>query len=178
VSLSAGGTADRLSAICRQAVDRAWRAYHAVEAFACASDACRRRTLLDHFGDRRAGAPAGRCCDICDPDTTGLPDPATLAPPRRSPRRRDPAAAGLRPETALSPTDEPLFAALREWRVRAANGKPAFTVAHDRTLTAIATARPNSLSSLAQIRGVGPAFIEHYGAEILALLAASAADGP
>jgi superfamily II DNA helicase RecQ len=73
------------------------------------------------------------------------------------------------------PADEALFAALRDWRLRAADGKPAFTVAHDRTLTAIAATRPNSLGSLARIRGVGPAFIERYGTDILALLATSAA---
>jgi superfamily II DNA helicase RecQ len=59
--------------------------------------------------------------------------------------------------------------------VRAADGKPAFTVAHDRTLIAIAAARPNSLASLARIRGVGPAFIARHGAEVLALLASGAA---
>ena len=43
-----------------------------------------------------------------------------------------------------------------------------------RTLTAIAATRPESLDSLARIRGVGPAFIERHGADILALLATSA----
>jgi superfamily II DNA helicase RecQ len=176
VSLTGADPAARLSAICREARDRAWRAYHAVESFACASDACRRRTLLDHFGDPRPGAPTGRCCDICDPDTIGLPDAATLDPARRSPRR---AHGGVRhpvPDTpALGPADESLFIALREWRVRAADGKPAFTVAHDRTLTAIAAARPSSLDSLARIRGVGPAFVQRYGADVLALVAS--ADG-
>ncbi|MGH2883704.1 MAG: HRDC domain-containing protein, partial [Solirubrobacteraceae bacterium] len=120
--------------------------------------------------------PTGRCCDICDPDTIGLPDPATLAPPPRSPRRHYVGVSGSVPEMpALSPADEALFGGLREWRARAADGKPAFTVAHDRTLTAIAAARPTSLDSLAQIRGVGPAFIERYGPDVLALLAASAA---
>jgi DNA helicase-2/ATP-dependent DNA helicase PcrA len=80
---------------------------------------------------------------------------------------------GAIPETpALRPADEALFAALREWRLHAAEGKPAFTVAHDRTLTAIAATRPNTLDSLARIRGIGPAFIERYGADVLTLLAA------
>jgi ATP-dependent DNA helicase RecQ len=176
VTLTGTGTTARLAAICREARDRAWRHYHDVQAFACAPDACRRRTLLDHFGDHRPGAPTGRCCDICDPETIDLPDPAMLAPARRSPRRRSATIGGSVPETpALRPADEPLFAALREWRLRAADGKPAFTVAHDRTLNAIAATRPNSLDSLAQIRGVGPAFIERYGADILALLTTGAA---
>jgi len=64
-----------VASICRVARDRAWRAYRTVEAFSSASGECRRRTLLDHFGDRRPGAPVGRCCDVCDPDT--------IAPPTR-----------------------------------------------------------------------------------------------
>ncbi len=83
--LDSGGTG-RVASICGQARDRAWRAYHAVEAFSSASGACRRRTLLDHFGDVRDGGPEGRCCDVCDPGTIGLPDPASLSPARR--RRR------------------------------------------------------------------------------------------
>jgi RecQ family ATP-dependent DNA helicase len=176
VTFTGAGTAARLTAICHEARDRAWRAYHAVESFAGACDACRRRALLDHFGDPRPGAPTGRCCDVCDSDTIGLPDPATLAPTRRSSRRRNAAMDGAPPETpTLRPADEALFAALREWRLHAADGKPAFTVAHDRTLTAIASTRPNTLDSLARIRGIGPAFIERYGADVLTLLATGAA---
>ncbi|HTX10654.1 MAG TPA: ATP-dependent DNA helicase RecQ [Solirubrobacteraceae bacterium] len=175
VTLTGAAAAARLTVICREARDRAWRHYHAVQAFACAPNACRRRTLLDHFGDHRPGAPSGRCCDICDSDTIGLPDPTTLATARRSRRRGHTAAGDSAPETpALGPADPALFAALREWRLRAADGKPAFTVAHDRTLTAIAATHPNSLESLAQIRGVGPAFIERHGADVLALLTTSA----
>ena len=51
--------------ICKAAPDRSWRAYRAVEAFSF-SDGCRRRQLLDHFGDVDPGAPEGRCCDVCD----------------------------------------------------------------------------------------------------------------
>ncbi|MGA9876299.1 MAG: HRDC domain-containing protein, partial [Solirubrobacteraceae bacterium] len=29
---------------------------------------CRRRQILDHFGDREPCAPEGRCCDVCEPD--------------------------------------------------------------------------------------------------------------
>jgi ATP-dependent DNA helicase RecQ len=176
VTLTGAGETARLTSICREARDRAWRHYHAVQAFACAPDACRRRTLLDHFGDHRLGAPTGRCCDVCDPDTIGLPDAAAVTPVKRSRRRGDGVVVGAAPETpALGPADEPLFAALREWRLRAADGKPAFTVAHDRTLTAIAATRPGSLDTLARIRGIGPTFIERYGTDILELLAGSAA---
>ncbi|HEY1524362.1 MAG TPA: ATP-dependent DNA helicase RecQ [Solirubrobacteraceae bacterium] len=165
--LGSGGTG-RVASICREARDRAWRAYHAVEAFSSATGTCRRRTLLDHFGDVRPGAPDGRCCDVCDPETIGLPDPAALTPARR---RRGGGGTRTRAEAVeIAPADEPLVAALREWRVRVANGKPAYTVAHNRTLEAIAALRPSSVAELAQIKGVGPTFVERHGTEVLALV--------
>jgi ATP-dependent DNA helicase RecQ len=152
-----------VASICREARDRAWRAYHAVEAFSAASGTCRRRTLLDHFGDARAGAPEGRCCDACDPDTIGLPDPASLTPARRRTR-------ATVEKVEIDPADAPLLAALRKWRARTADGKPAYTVAHNRTLEAIAALRPSSEDDLAQIKGVGPTFLERHAADVLALI--------
>jgi ATP-dependent DNA helicase RecQ len=154
----------RAAAACRVAKDRGWRAYRAVEAFAFSS-VCRRRSLLDHFGDSRAGQPLGRCCDVCDP-TTGLPAPEELRISRPRPTARAPS-----PPAELSPADARLLDELKEWRLRAAAGKPAYTVAHNRTLEAIAASRPARLDSLGQIHGIGPAFIERHGSEVLALVA-------
>jgi ATP-dependent DNA helicase RecQ len=153
-----------VDSICRAARDRAWRAYRAVEAFSSPSGECRRRTLLDHFGDDTPGAPIGRCCDACDPDTIGLPDPASLTPVRAKRSR----AADAPP---LAPADAGLFEALRAWRARASNGKPAYTVAHNSTLESIATLRPSSLDELAVIKGIGPAFVERYGEQVLTVVA-------
>jgi superfamily II DNA helicase RecQ len=72
----------RTRAACRVAEDRGWRAYRAVEAFAF-SERCRRRALLDHFGDRTAVAGAERCCDACAGESW-LPDPESLAIPKRA----------------------------------------------------------------------------------------------
>jgi ATP-dependent DNA helicase RecQ len=167
--LDCGGTG-RVAAICRQARDRAWRAYHAVEAFASASGTCRRRLLLDHFGDVRLGAPDGRCCDVCDPDTIGLPDPASLTPARA--KRSRPSGS------PLNPADAGLLEGLRAWRVRAADGKPAYTVAHNSTLEAISALRPDSLHELARVKGVGPSFLDRHGAEVLELVRKGATEGP
>ncbi len=165
VTLTGSETSNRVATICQEARDRAWAAYHAVEAFASSSGACRRRTLLDHFGDASPVAPSGRCCDVCDPDTIGLPDPASLRPARaaRSGQSRD--------AVPLDPAALPLLETLREWRMRASDGKPAYTVAHNSTLEAIATLRPASSEQLAGIKGVGPAFVERHGTEVLALVA-------
>ncbi len=143
--------------------ERGWRAYHAIKAFLY-SERCRRRSLLDHFGDRAAGAPLERCCDVCDPQSW-LPDPETIAV--RRPKRAGSAA----PAPDLSPADAPLFEALKAWRLRAAAGKPAYTVASNRTLGAIAAVRPGDDAALIEISGVGPAFISKYAGEVLALVA-------
>ena len=68
--------------------------------------------------------------------------------------------------------DEELFEQLRSWRVtRAAAEKvPAYVVFTDLTLQAIAEVRPEDPPSLLRISGVGPAKIEKYGDEVLALV--------
>ena len=70
----------------------------------------------------------------------------------------------------VDPANAGLLNALREWRLGAAEGKPAYTVAHNRTLETIAELRPVSLDQLARIKGVGPTFVERHGAEVLALV--------
>ncbi|HEX7280293.1 MAG TPA: ATP-dependent DNA helicase RecQ [Solirubrobacterales bacterium] len=146
--------------------ERGWRAYHAIKAFIYGTE-CRRRSLLDHFSDRTAGAPLERCCDVCDL-LDWLPDPETIAV-KSSKQSNSPATKAPTPD--LSPADAPLFEALKAWRLNAAEGKPAFTVASNRTLTSIAAARPSDETSLLAISGVGPAFISKYAPEVLALVA-------
>ncbi len=148
--------------------ERGWRAYHAIKAFIYGTR-CRRRALLDHFSDRTAGAPLERCCDVCDM-LDWLPDPETVAV--RRPAKSTRAAA---PAPALAAADAPLFEALKEWRLRAADGKPAFTVAHNKTLEAVAASRPASESELLAISGIGPSFVAKYADEVLALVADHAA---
>ena len=165
LQVTLGGEPDlrRVAAVCRIARDRGWRAYRAVEAFVSAEAPCRRRSLLDHFGDARPGAPSGRCCDLCDPGTLGLPDPASLTPVR--------APAKAQTVAPVSDADAPLLEALKAWRTRASDGKPAYTVAHNSTLQLIATLKPSTLDELETIRGVGPTFVDRHGEQVLALVA-------
>jgi len=146
--------------------ERGWRDYRTIKSFIY-GERCRRRSVLDHFGDRAAGQPLGRCCDVCDPERW-LPDPETIVV-RRTPRAKAPAA----PPAELSDADAPLFEELKAWRLRAAAGKPAFTIAHNSTLTAIATSRPGDEASLGAIRGIGPSFIEKHAPDVLQIVAAS-----
>jgi ATP-dependent DNA helicase UvrD/PcrA len=79
-----------------------------------------------------------------------------------------PAAAAVRPKQDWTPTAE----RLRAWRLERAreDGVPPYVVFHDTVLHAIAAAEPKSLGDLAQIAGVGPAKLERYGSDVLALL--------
>jgi ATP-dependent DNA helicase RecQ len=70
--------------------------------------------------------------------------------------------------------DTGLAARLRAWRRERAStdGVPAFVVLHDSTLTELAASRPTTLVELSGVRGVGPAKLERYGEELLAVVAA------
>jgi ATP-dependent DNA helicase RecQ len=144
--------------------ERGWRDYHTIKAFIY-SDRCRRRSVLGHFGDSEGGRPLERCCDVCDPGRW-LPDPETIAV-RRSHGVKKPAA----PPIDLSAADAPLFEQLKAWRLRAADGKPAFTVAHNSTLESIAATRPASEDALLAIRGIGPSFVSKHAPEVLEIVA-------
>jgi len=62
-----------------------------------------------------------------------------------------------------------LAAKLREWRAAEAKKRrvPAFVVMHDRTLNAVAAAKPANLRELLQVGGMGPAKVEKFGEAIL-----------
>ncbi len=84
------------------------------------------------------------------------------------PRIGSPAAAG--------PADEGLFERLRAWRLERArvDEVPAYVVLHDATLRELAAAKPASERDLAAVKGFGPAKLERYGEDVLAVIAAAA----
>jgi ATP-dependent DNA helicase RecQ len=88
---------------------------------------------------------------------------------------RAPKAQKLRGEAASLDTGaRTLFDALKAWRLEQAKvqGVPAYVILHDRTLAAIAQARPASLAELAHVGGIGEAKLGRYGAAIVALAGA------
>jgi DNA helicase-2/ATP-dependent DNA helicase PcrA len=82
------------------------------------------------------------------------------------------------PIAAVAVADESVLEALRVWRRERAkaDGVPAYVVAHDTTLGEIADVRPRSLPALRRVRGMGPAKLERYGPEILAVIEGAATD--
>jgi DNA helicase II / ATP-dependent DNA helicase PcrA len=73
---------------------------------------------------------------------------------------------------ASTAAHDSLFDALRAWRREraAADGVPAYVVAHDTVLAEIAELRPHTLPALRRVRGMGPTKLERYGPEILAVV--------
>ncbi len=160
----------RAHQICQFAKDRGWEAYHAIERFVSNNEVCRRRQILDHFGDEAAGASTGRCCDVCDP-ISWLPPIESVKPPGRAKKARQPAAADL------SPADNELLESLKEWRRAAAGDKPAYVVAANSVLETIASVRPQTPEALHEVSGVGAVFMERYADAVLELVSRAAAGG-
>ena len=68
----------------------------------------------------------------------------------------------------------PLFDRLKEWRRQRAStdGVPAYVVFHDSTLAEIAERRPSDWADLAAVPGIGPAKLDRYADEVLAIVSA------
>jgi ATP-dependent DNA helicase RecQ len=198
VALTGQGSPRMAQTAIAAARNRGWEAYRSIERFSSDGQTCRRRQILDHFGDRAAGAPTGRCCDVCDRDAElerVLREAPTSTRRTRGARgagsaagagagagagpgasagaaaRRERAAAAAAEEEALDPVDEREFETLRVWRLGRAEGKPAFTVAADSVLRTLLRKRPRSTGELLEVKGIGPAFCEKHGESLLETLA-------
>ncbi|MDD9207482.1 ATP-dependent DNA helicase UvrD2 [Georgenia sp. 10Sc9-8] len=89
---------------------------------------------------------------------------------------RRPQRAAAKAHTAAfledDPADAELFERLRSWRADVARvlSRPAYTVLHDTTLQAIASAKPKDLRQLGILRGIGSTKLEAYGPQVLAVV--------
>jgi ATP-dependent DNA helicase RecQ len=170
VTLTGRGSPRAAYEAIRAAKDRGWESYRSIERYITGKETCRRRQILDHFGDSQPGAPSGRCCDVCDADEAlellMRSRPAARAAGGAS-RGRGGQAGG---EPAGEPVDEDEFEELRKWRYERAEGKPAYTVAANAVLEEVLRRRPGSIGELIEIRGIGPAFCEKHGESLLAAL--------
>jgi DNA helicase-2/ATP-dependent DNA helicase PcrA len=119
-----------------------------------------------------AGQPSPFLAELASPPTAAELQPARRIASGTPPSPRTAAASKHTVATAaLDGADAVLFEALRGLRDRLRNGKPAYTVFDNATLTAIATVKPTSLQTLARIKGIGPAKLEQYGEAVLAVVA-------
>ncbi|MET9658988.1 DNA helicase RecQ [Streptomyces sp. NPDC006510] len=102
------------------------------------------------------------------------PKPASRSTKAESKSKSQAAVAELAPEAA------PVFEALRAWRGAQAKeqGVPAYVIFHDATLREIATVRPDSVSALGGISGLGEKKLATYGEGVLEVLATFGEAGP
>jgi ATP-dependent DNA helicase RecQ len=161
VELTGRGSPRAAYAAIKVAKDRGWEAYRSIERFVSNASVCRRRQILDHFGDRAPAEPLGRCCDVCEPD----PRLERPAPPVRSGTSKLGAE-----EKYVGPVDQDAFKQLKAWRLERAQDKPAYIVASNATLEAILRAEPATLGELSCVKGVGPVFCERHGESLLQTL--------
>jgi ATP-dependent DNA helicase RecQ len=93
-------------------------------------------------------------------------------PARGTSRARTRAAAPETAEPDPAEADPELLARLKGWRTEEARrrGMPPYVVFHDRTLAAIAAARPTTTEALGRIKGVGPAKLAAYAEALLGLM--------
>jgi DNA helicase-2/ATP-dependent DNA helicase PcrA len=109
-----------------------------------------------------------------DPDADPEPAPTTARPAATGP---GPSASA---KVEFSGADAELADTLRSWRkVRSVtDAVPAYVVFDDRTLEALVLTRPGDERQLLEVRGIGPAKIQKYGAAIIALVAGEVPPGP
>lgn len=123
------------------------------------------RTLALTAGGREVMSGRATAVEVSLPEAPG---------PRAARKKKGASPLTGAPGTAApgGPPDEALMERLREWRREEATrrGVPAYVVFHDRTLLAIAAARPGSPEGLAGISGIGPGKLAAYGAAVLALV--------
>ncbi|HET6714897.1 MAG TPA: ATP-dependent DNA helicase UvrD2 [Actinomycetota bacterium] len=83
-------------------------------------------------------------------------------------------ARGTRTPVTVGAGRGPLFDRLKEWRRRRAStdGVPAYVIFHDSTLAEIAERRPSDWADLAAVPGIGPAKLDRYADEVLAIVSA------
>jgi ATP-dependent DNA helicase RecQ len=99
-----------------------------------------------------------------------------LLPPRSvgsGVRPRGDGRRAAKPAPELDPQGMVMFEALRRHRLERSktDGVAPYVVASDRTLRDVALLRPRTLEELALAHGIGPAKLERYGAEMLAVVA-------
>ena len=100
-------------------------------------------------------------------------------PGKKTERKRvPPKARGSRPTsgaTAVTPDVSRIAAALRAWRLEEARHArvPAFRILTDRVLTAIASARPESIDQLLDVHGMGVHGATKYGEPIVGIVRAA-----
>jgi DNA helicase-2/ATP-dependent DNA helicase PcrA len=147
----------------------------------------RRSVLVNAVAAGRDHPPSPFLAELAAPRPANAPWPTDVDPTdgqgaagrNRTASRSAASASGPakreRGEPA-SPAEAVRREALTAWRLERCrtDGVPAYVVLDNATLDAIAAAAPSSLGELGGIKGIGPAKLERYGADILGIVESTA----
>jgi DNA helicase-2/ATP-dependent DNA helicase PcrA len=125
------------------------------------------RARGDRTSARTASPYLGEVAAAIDP-TVDTADPERTRQGVREARARLAELA----EGELGPEDRPLYDALVDWRrdLARASSVPAYVVFDNKTLRALARARPSGPAELLAVSGIGPVKVERYGAAVLEIV--------
>jgi ATP-dependent DNA helicase RecQ len=128
------------------------------------SSRCRHQLLAEYFGESMQ--KCGESCDVCR-------GKVALPPKLRKSRRSGDSMSPRPPSAAVmgASIDGELLTLLKSLRLHLAreNGVPAYLIFNDATLLEMAARKPKNEAQLLQVPGVGPAKLEKYGRQFLAL---------
>lgn len=138
------------------------------------------RTFGTRVSNRKPSPYLGAVRDTVDAMAAGQEPVDGLVEVRKERRRLQAsdgagkrAAAGPRPGATLAPGDLAVFEALKAWRLDAARAAsvPAYVIFPDKTLEAVAVARPRDIAGLLALPGIGRVKATRYGDTLLAVVA-------
>jgi ATP-dependent DNA helicase RecQ len=125
---------------------------------------CRHQLLAEYFGESMQ--KCGESCDVCG-------GKVALPPKLLKKSRRGSEAPTTRASSAVlgAAVDGELLTLLKSLRLHLARerGVPAYLIFNDATLLEMAVRKPRTEADLLQVPGVGPAKLEKYGRQFLAL---------
>ncbi len=136
------------------------------------TERCRRFYVLRHFGDPAATPTCAQCDNCLHLAHAAVTDEAPARAAATKGRKKPPARSKAEDEAPLDDDAQDLLDRLRALRseLSRAAGMPAYVVFPDRTLRAMALARPRTPGAMADLHGVGPAKMEKYGEVFLAVI--------
>ena len=181
VRLTGQGSPRKAYEAIKAAKDRGWDSYRSIERYMTGGETCRRRQILDHFGDRRAGPPERALLRRVRPGPgaragAARPDQGGSARGRRARARAAPAAgAGQRRRRRARRSTRSTSSACARGASSAPRASPPTRSRPTPCWRRSCAPRPPAREALLEIRGIGPAFCEKHGESLLAELAALAA---
>ncbi len=131
---------------------------------------CRRRQILDYFGE--ATAITGCRCDVCMKPAASTQHWEPPKPMYKPERFREPKRATRSMVTTMDPLSNARFERLKRVRMELAKelSLPAFCVMHDSVLREVAAMAPRTIAELRRIKGIGAVKAERFGDAFLETL--------